>query len=139
MMAALRQEPALALDTESDSLYRYFYRVCLIQISLPDIDYLVTAARATLSRRALLADPAREGLSRGGERYPHAEARFRLRFANLFDTMVGLILGWRQVSLAAAEKHFGVTLDKRTQLTDWGQRPSASAARYAAGQPLPAA
>ncbi len=34
------------------------------------------------------------------------------------------ILGWRQVSLAALlQEHFGVTLDKHTQLTDWGQRP----------------
>ena len=33
MMAVLSLEPALALDTESNSLYRYHYRVCMIQIS----------------------------------------------------------------------------------------------------------
>ena len=31
--AQLRDQLTLALDTESDSLYRYHYRVCLIQLS----------------------------------------------------------------------------------------------------------
>ena len=50
---------------------------------------------------------------------------FSFRFANVFDTMLAArILGWRHVSLAALlAQHFGVTLDKRAQLTDWGHRP----------------
>jgi len=128
MMAALRQQPALALDTESDSLYRYFYRVCLIQISLPDVDYLVDPLRVPDLEPlgALLADPAHEKVFHAAENDILMLKRdFGFSFANLFDTMVAArILGWRQVSLAALlEKHFGVTLDKRTQLTDWGQRP----------------
>src|SRR5450756_2964936 len=41
MLEALVGEPALALDTESDSLYRYFYKVCLVQVSTASTDYLV--------------------------------------------------------------------------------------------------
>lgn len=128
MMAALREQPAVALDTESDSLYRYFYRVCLIQISLPDMDYLVDPLRVPDLEPlgALLADPAYQKVLHAAENDIITLKRdFGFNFANLFDTLVAArILGWRQVSLAALlEKHFGVTLDKRTQLTDWGQRP----------------
>ena len=54
---------------------------------------------------------------------------FDFGFANIFDTMLAArILGWRQVSLAALLlQHFQVTLDKHTQLTDWGQRPLTAA------------
>ena len=51
MMAHLRSQPIIAIDTESDSLYSYYPKVCLIQISTfadPDdtdprqvLDYLV--------------------------------------------------------------------------------------------------
>jgi ribonuclease D len=128
MMAVLREQPAVALDTESDSLYRYFYRVCLIQISLPEMDYLVDPLRVPDLEPlgALLADPAYQKVFHAAENDIITLKRdFGFSFANLFDTMVAArILGWRQVGLAALlEKHFGVTLDKRTQLTDWGQRP----------------
>ena len=33
MLTHLRQQQRVALDTESDSLYRYYPRVCLIQLS----------------------------------------------------------------------------------------------------------
>jgi ribonuclease D len=128
MMVVLREQPAVALDTESDSLYRYFYRVCLIQISLPEMDYLVDPLRVPDLEPlgALLADPAYQKVFHAAENDIITLKRdFGFSFANLFDTMVAArILGWRQVGLAALlEKHFGVTLDKRTQLTDWGQRP----------------
>ncbi|MCX7671928.1 MAG: HRDC domain-containing protein, partial [Anaerolineae bacterium] len=50
---------------------------------------------------------------------------FGFRFANVFDTLVAArILGRRSVGLAALlSENFGVELDKRTQLTDWGHRP----------------
>src|SRR3989337_237498 len=37
----LRREPIIAVDTESNSLYVYYERVCLIQFSTPKQDYLV--------------------------------------------------------------------------------------------------
>jgi ribonuclease D len=132
MIAALRQEPALALDTESDSLYRYFYRVCLIQISVPATDYLLDPLRVgdLEALGALMADPAYEKVFHAAENDILMLKRdFGFRFANVFDTMVAArILGWRQVSLAALlDQHFGVALDKRTQLTDWGHRPLSKA------------
>ena len=55
MLNHLSKQTFLALDTESDSLYRYYPRVCLIQISTfgesqdhdepPIVDYLVDPLR----------------------------------------------------------------------------------------------
>lgn len=128
MLTALAEEPILALDTESDSLYRYFYKVCLIQISTPGNDYIVDPLRLTdlAPLGDLLADPAVEKIFHAAENDVLLLKRdFGFAFANVFDTMLAArILGWPQVGLAAVLKqHFDVTLDKRAQLTDWGHRP----------------
>lgn len=128
MLAALADEPVIAIDTESDSLYRYFYKVCLIQISTLRNDYLVDPLRlpdlAPLGE--ILADPAVEKIIHAAENDILMLKRdFGFGFANVYDTMLAArILGWPQVGLAALLKqHFGVVLDKRAQLTDWGHRP----------------
>jgi len=128
MIAALRGQPLLALDTESDSLYRYFFKVGLIQISTPSTDYLVDPLRlpdlAPLGD--IMADPTVEKVFHAAENDILMLKRdFSFRFANVFDTMLAArILGWKEVSLAALlAQRFGVTLDKRAQLTDWGHRP----------------
>jgi len=128
MMNALTGETTLALDTESDSLYRYYYKVCLIQISTPAADYLVDPLR--LSGLAplgdLMADPAVEKVFHAAENDILMLKRdFGMEFSHVFDTMLAArILGGQQVSLAALlARRFDVTLDKRTQLTDWGRRP----------------
>ena len=128
MIAALSGQPLLALDTESDSLYRYFFKVGLIQISTPTTDYLVDPLRLPdlTPLGDILADPAVEKVFHAAENDILMLKRdFSFRFANVFDTMLAArILGWKQVSLAALlAQHFGVTLDKRAQLTDWGHRP----------------
>lgn len=137
MLAALADAPAIALDTESDSLYRYFYKVCLIQISTPHCDYIVDPLRLPdLAPLAVfLADPRVEKIFHAAENDILMLKRdFAFEFANVFDTMLAArILGWPQVGLAAVLKqHFGVELDKGAQLTDWGHRPlSAEQLRYA--------
>ena len=62
------QQPAVGLDTESNSLFAYQERVCLIQLSTPNQDYLVdTLALPDLSSMGelfcLRLDP--EGISCG--------------------------------------------------------------------------
>jgi ribonuclease D len=128
MIAALSGQPLLALDTESDSLYRYFFKVGLVQISTPATDYLVDPLRLPdlTPLGDIMADPAVEKVIHAAENDILMLKRdFGFRFANVFDTMLAArILGWKQVSLAALlAQHFGVTLDKRAQLTDWGHRP----------------
>jgi len=132
MLEHLVGQPALALDTESNSLYRYHYRVCLIQISSASRDYLLDPIRLTHLEPfgSILADPAIQKVFHAAENDILMLKRdFGFGFASIFDTMLAArILGWPQVGLAAVlERHFDVKLDKRAQLTDWGQRPLTSA------------
>ncbi len=130
MLARLRAQPRFAVDTEADSLYSYFEKVCLIQISIPEHDYILD----TLSFKkldalgALFADPAVETVFHAAEYDILLMKRdFDFAFANIFDTMVAArILGWKQVGLGnILEQQFGVKLDKRFQRADWGKRPLA--------------
>lgn len=132
MMAALVREPAIAFDTESNSLYRYHYRVCMIQISTAETDYLLDPLRLRDIRPLgdVLADSSIQKIFHAAENdILMLQRDFEFEFANIFDTMLAArILGWRQVGLAALlQEHFQVTLDKHAQLTDWGQRPLTAA------------
>ncbi|MGD8626871.1 MAG: HRDC domain-containing protein [Anaerolineae bacterium] len=128
MMAHLRGEPALAVDTESNSLYVYKEQVCLIQISVPGADYLVDpmALEDISDLGTLLADPQVLKVLHGAEydvSVLHRDFGFALE--NLFDTMwASRILGWPAHGLAALLKaHFGVKLNKKYQRANWGVRP----------------
>ncbi len=142
MLNQLSKQPLIALDTESDSLYRYQPRVCLIQISTlasPDVDpeqadesevvdYLVDPLRLEdiSPLGMLLADPAIEVVMHAAENDILELSRdFGFLFQYVFDTQLAArILGWQRVGLAAIlEEKFGVISDKRMQRTDWGKRP----------------
>jgi ribonuclease D len=128
MLSHLRGERALAVDTESNSLYVYREQVCLIQISVPGTDYLVDPlSMDDLSALGpLLADPAVLKVLHGAE-YDLSVLRrdFGFTIANLFDTMwASRILGWQAHGLAALLKmQFGVHLNKKYQRANWGLRP----------------
>lgn len=128
MVGELLQQPTVAVDTESNSLYAYKEQVCLIQFSIPQVDYLVDPlVLDDLSPLApLFAEPKIEKVFHAAEYDLLCLKRdFGFRFSNLFDTMVAArILGHQAVGLGALlEKEFGVHLDKRYQRANWGQRP----------------
>jgi ribonuclease D len=128
MLAHLNGQPAIAVDTESNSLFAYKERVCLIQISVPGADYLLDPInyRDIAGLGPLLADPGILKVFHGGE-YDLAllDRDFGFRVQNLFDTMwASRILGWRAHGLAALlQEHFGVHLNKKYQRANWGLRP----------------
>lgn len=128
LAATLASEPALAVDTESNSLFVYRERVCLIQFSTPRHDYIVDPLRlANVQPLApLFASPAQQKIFHAAEYDVLCLRRdFGFEFANLFDTMVAArTLGWPQTGLAALlETHFGVKLNKKYQRANWGKRP----------------
>ena len=125
---SLAQQAILAIDTESNSLFAYQEQVCLIQISTPQVDYLVDPLALTdlspLSR--IFADPNIEKVFHAAEYDLICLRRdFGFQFANLFDTMLAArILGKKEFGLGVIlEAEFGVFLDKRHQRANWGQRP----------------
>lgn len=127
-LAALRQEPAIAIDLESNSMYAYRERICLIQISTPTQDYIVDPFQPLDWRGLgdLVQDPAVEKILHAAEYdmiLMKNEHGWDLH--NLFDTMwAARILGYERVGLAnMLEELFGISLDKKFQRMDWGQRP----------------
>jgi ribonuclease D len=128
MLGELSAQPRLAVDTESNSLHAYRERVCLIQFSIPHVDFVVDPfSLKDLSLLApLFANPAIEKIFHAAE-YDLVCLRrdFGFQFANLFDTMqAARILGYPFVGLdnILLEK-FGVKIDKRHQKANWGARP----------------
>lgn len=122
-----RQVSFFGVDTESNSLYAYYHRVCLIQISLPTADYVVDPLAIDVDPLgALFADGAYQKVFHAAENDILGLQRdFGFDVSNVFDTMISArILGWPQAGLAAIlQDRFGVKLDKRMQRTDWGRRP----------------
>jgi ribonuclease D len=128
LIAAVRREPRIAVDTEAASFHRYRDRIYLIQISTADrtalIDPLAIADLSPVG--AVLAD-------RGIEKTFHdadydlrvLDRDYGFRAARLFDTRIAAQLaGEPAIGLAALlEKYAGVKLAKEHQKADWSQRP----------------
>ncbi len=129
-MAQLAQEPLLAIDTESNSLYAYRTRVCLIQVSTRRKDYILDPLRiADLSPLGdLLADPKIEKVFHAAEYDLIGLKRdYGFELHNLFDTMVAArICGIKAIGLGALLTNVidrSIPVDKSHQRDDWGQRP----------------
>lgn len=124
----LCQQDCVAVDTESNSLYAYSEQVCLIQLSIPKVDYLVDplAAFDPKPLHPFLANPTIEKVFHGAE-YDLAclKREFGFRIVNLFDTRVAIrTLGREPTGLAdILATEFGVRMNKRYQRADWGKRP----------------
>ena len=134
-----RARSLIALDTESDSLFSYYPKVCLIQLSslcrpqrIPTpkkvVDYLVDPLRLDQldGLGTLLADPAVEVIMHAAENDILILQRdFNFTFSHIFDTQLAArILGWNRKGLAAIlEEQFGLVSNKRMQRTNWGKRP----------------
>jgi ribonuclease D len=116
------------MDTESNSMYAYRERVCLIQFSTPHRDFILDPfCFSRLDALApLMSDGGRQKVLHGGDYDVLCLKRdFGFGFAGLFDTQVAAqTLGWPQTGLAAVlQTHFDVHLSKRHQRANWGSRP----------------
>src|SRR5258708_34830640 len=90
LVRRLHNEPLIAVDTESNSLYAYRENVCLIQISTRTQDWLIDPLAVTdLSPLGpLFADPDIEKVFHAAEYDIMCMKRdFGFTFNNLFDTM----------------------------------------------------
>ena len=126
LVDALAREPAIALDTESNSFHVYRERVCLVQISTREADWVVDPFAVDLRPLGpvLAAAPA---LVLHGADYDVRCLKREYGFAlsGLFDTMAAARrLGRLGLGLSAlVEEQFGVRLSKDFQRSDWGRRP----------------
>ena len=138
LMQHLLAAPRLAVDTESNSFYAYHERLCVLQISTPDADYVIDPLPIDdLSPLAeVFANPGIEKIFHAAqEDIRLIKKTLACPVENIFDTMVAArIAGWKEVGLAACLKnHFHVILNKKLQRSDWGRRPlSSEQIQYAA-------
>ena len=128
LVGQLAGHAVVAVDTESNSLHAYRERVCLIQFSTPDADFIVDPIklRDLAALGPLFANPDQQKIFHAAEYDIICLRRdYGFDFVNLFDTMVAArTLGWPQVGLAAIlEVQFGVKMDKKHQRADWQRRP----------------
>lgn len=143
LAAAVRAAAWVAIDSESNSMFCYRERVCLIQLHVPDerriylIDPLAFPTRSDLLAPLAepLADPSRRVWIHGGEYDVACLVRdFGLRLAGLFDTQqAASFLGWPKTGYGSlVERLCGKQLGKQHAQYDWGRRPlDTDALRYA--------
>lgn len=130
LLPRLANAPLIALDTESNSFYRYPEHLCLLQVGVDDNIYLVDPiAIKDLSGFAPIA------LARHSQKIFHdadydfrcLDREFGFRFQGVFDTAIAIqLLGPTPLSLAAALlKYLNVTVEKskKLQRANWSLRP----------------
>ncbi len=119
-----------AIDIEADSLYHYYEKVCLIQISTDDATWVVDplAVENIRDMAPLIGNPSVEKVFHAAGYDVHCLRRdFGFSFANIFDTHVASqLLGYEFLGLGAMmETILGVHHSKRRQRDDWSRRPLA--------------
>lgn len=118
--------PWVAIDTEADSLRSYPDKLCLIQVSIPQGDYLVDPM-AGLDMAPFFEPLKKRELLFHGADYDLRLLRRNYGFLpdRVFDTMLASrLLGIMEFGLAALVlRYFNQTLTKSAQKADWRQRP----------------
>ncbi|MGD1084979.1 MAG: HRDC domain-containing protein [Verrucomicrobiota bacterium] len=122
----LRAADWIALDTEADSLHAYPEKLCLIQITLGEADFLIDPL-ARLELAPLWAELKRHPLILHGADYDLRLLRKIHGFVpdRIFDTMLASrLLGDREFGLVnLLKKYLDVVLEKGSQKADWAKRP----------------
>lgn len=128
LIEVLNHYTQIAIDTESNSFYAYYERVCLIQISTADQDFIIDpfSLHELSPMGEILNNPKIEKIFHAASNDVLGLKRdFGFQIRNLFDTAVACkLLGYTQLGLARLlEEHFGVSLNKKWQRHDWSRRP----------------
>lgn len=138
--AKLAGEPELAVDTESNSLYAYYERICLVQIGASSETFLIDplTIKDFSALGQLLADPAILKVLHGASYDLRSLNRdYGTQVRSLFDTEIAArFLGMPGPNLASVlETFLGVRIPKsqKLQRSNWKLRPlSPLAIEYAA-------
>lgn len=130
LWGALQKHTIIAVDTESNSLFSYQERVCLIQVSTLEQDFIIDPLALDIRDieplREVFANPDIEKILHAAEYDVMCLRRdFGYTFANLFDTSIAArVLGWENLGLGPLLlEHFGVRSSKQHQRANWGKRP----------------
>lgn len=124
----LSEAKVIGVDVESDSMFHYKEKVCLIQISAPDVNILIDALSIKNLSPLLpvFSDPNICKVFHGADYDIRSLYRdFGVEINSLFDTQIAAkFLGMMQTGLSSClETKFGVGMEKKYQKKDWSIRP----------------
>jgi ribonuclease D len=128
MLDRIRGARRLAVDMEADSLYHYFEKVCLLQLSTDSETFIIDPLTVTAVGELgpLMSDPAIEKVFHAAGYDIFCLRRdYNFTFANMFDThLAGSLLGYEFLGLGAMmETLLGVHHPKGCQRDNWSLRP----------------
>lgn len=131
MLSDLSVQSRIGIDTESDSLFAYYEKVCLIQISTLEKDYILDplSVKNISGIGEIFNDVNIEKIFHAAEYDIMTLKRdFHFEFSNVFDTMIASrILGKKAYGLSnLLLEYFGIQVDKKFQRANWGKRPLTS-------------
>ena len=120
--------PRLAIDIEADSLYHYFEKVCLIQISSDSKTFILDPLKlkGVKSLAPLMSDASVEKVFHAPSYDFYCLRRdYGFSFRNIFDTHIAAqLLGYEFLGLGALmEELLSIRHSKRRQRDDWSRRP----------------
>ena len=117
----------ISIDTESNSLYAYKEKLCLMQLSSEHSNAVIDTLAVDISPiLPIFADPAVEKIFHSADSDIRVfKAAIKCSFVNVFDVMVAAkYLGIIKCGLDNMVKEFFKTeLNKKFQKADWGRRP----------------
>ena len=118
----------LAVDSESNSYFAYRPRICLIQISANNNDFILDplALKDLSGLGRILSDPSVEKIIHAAENDIIGFKRdYRFQVMNIFDTSLACrLLGRKRLGLARIlSEDFGINMDKKYQRCNWERRP----------------
>jgi len=126
LLQAVRGAPLVALDTESNSFHAYRERVCLLQISTRDQDFILDPLAVRPEPLGPLLAEGREVVLHGADYDVRCLKReWGWALPRIFDTMAAARrLGRAGLGLTdLVASQFGARLSKEFQRSDWGRRP----------------
>ena len=118
----------LAVDSESNSYFAYRPRICLIQISANNKDFILdplTVKDLTGLGRILLDSSVEKIIHAAENDIIGFKRDYRFQVMNIFDTSVACrLLGRKKLGLARIlSEDFGINMDKKYQRCNWERRP----------------
>ncbi|MCZ6650028.1 MAG: HRDC domain-containing protein [Acidobacteria bacterium] len=124
----LAGERGVAVDTESDGFHHYFDKLCLLQLSTREANFLVDplAVSSLDPLRPMFADQGIRKVMHAAEQdIMYLRRDHHLEVKGLFDTAAAAQLtGRTRLGLAALlEAYFEIHLSKSNQRDDWSLRP----------------
>jgi ribonuclease D len=128
MIRGLEQEDAVGVDLESDSLYHFKEKVCLLQLATRETNIVLDPLKVKdlSALRPFFANPKIKKIFHGADydvRSLHRD--FQIEIKNLFDTELACrFLGFKETSLdSVLKRYFNLRLDKKFQKKNWSERP----------------